>query len=240
MKTLIIKLIVFLIELNIISSITYDSNSYFVNNVTIIEPDKYALYWNFTSTDITFKVVVKNTGGWIGFGLSPDGEMYGADLIVAYLNSNGSVNFTNRYALTETLPIINPIQYWNLLYYSQSNGYTTVIFNRQLQICNIPNSFSIENGTQYIIVSWGSVLNNNDITYHSTNRTSTSLPLINTLNTRISLNMTQVKTFDFRVNAYLSNESDTTYFCQMFQLPTSLLENKQHLIRVFTFILFLF
>jgi hypothetical protein len=229
MNSLIINLIFILIESQIIYS--YDSNTYFVNNATLIGPDQYSLYWNFTSTDITFKVIVKTTG-WIGFGLSPNGNMPGSDLIVAYSNSNGSVNFTNRYALTQSLPIINPIQYWSLFYYSQSNGYTTVIFNRQLKVCNASNSFSIVNGAQYLIFAWGTSFSKNDISYHLTNRSSTSLPLLNTLNTRISLNMSQVQTVDFRVNAYLSNTTDTTYICQMFQLPSNIFQTKRHLIRV--------
>jgi len=204
-----------------------------VNNATLIGPDKYSLYWNFTSTDITFKIIVKNTNGWVGFGLSPNGNMPGSDLIVAYLNQNGngSVNFTNRYAVTQVIPIINPIQYWSMLYYSELNGYTTVIFKRLLQVCNIPNSFQIVNGTQFLIFAWGNTFSNNDIKYHNLNRSSTSLPLINTLNTRITLNMSQVQTYDFRVNAYMSNYSDTTYFCQMFELPQFILQTKQHLIR---------
>lgn len=72
-----------------------DSDSYFVNNATLVGPDQYLLYWNYSAIDITFKTVVK-TNGWIGFGLSPNGDMANSDLIVAYLNQNGSINFTNR------------------------------------------------------------------------------------------------------------------------------------------------
>jgi len=44
--------------------------------------------------------------------------------------------------------------------------------------------------------------------------------------------MSQVQTADFRVNADLSNKTDTTYSCQMFQLPASLFQTKQHLLNI--------
>jgi len=192
-------LICLLAELNAV-----DSNTFFVNNVTLTAPDQYFLYWNYTSTDITFKVVVK-TNGWIGFGISPNGGMAFSDLVVAYLNQNGSVNFTNRYVgAAKSLPIINPNQYWSRLYYNQQNGYTTAIFTRQLVICNASNSIDIVSGTQYVIFAWGNSFSttssSTDIAYHLSNRSSTSLPLISTLNKNIVLNMSQIETYDFIVN----------------------------------------
>ena len=181
------------------------SNAYFVNKATLVAPDKYLLYWNYTSTSITFKAVVKNTG-WFGFGLSPDGGMPQSDLIVAYLNPKGSVNFTTRYVgSSPSLPIINPAQYWKLLLFSQKNGYTTAIFSRNLTVCNASHTIAIVPGTQFVIFAWGDSFTNNnlykDIKYHlSANRSSTSLPLISTINQDITLNMNQIETIDFRVN----------------------------------------
>ena len=49
---------------------------------------------------------------------------------------------------------------------------------------------------------------------------------------QIKLN-TNIETYDFTVNATLSNKDTTTYFCQMFKLPSDWLNRKRHLIRVF-------
>jgi len=182
-----------------------DSNTYFVNSATLMAPDQYLLYWNYTNTDITFKAVVKSSG-WVGFGLSPNGGMAYSDLIVAYLNQDLSNNFSNRYVgSVSSLPKINPIQYWSMLYYSQMNGYTTVIFTRKLTLCNTANSINIVSGTQFVIFAWGNSFSNvnnyKDIAYHSpTNRSSSSLSLINTLNKNIQLNMSEIETFDFILN----------------------------------------
>ena len=189
-----------LVKLNAI-----DSSTFFVNNATLMGPDQYLLYWNYTSTDITFKAVVKTTG-WLGFGISPNGGMPYSDLVVAYLNQNGSVNFTNRYVgSSNSLPVINPYQYWSMLYYNQQNGFTTAIFTRNLVICNASNSIDIVSGTQFVIFAWGNSFGSSgsftDISYHSSsNRSSSSLPLISTLNRNIALNMSQLETYDFIVN----------------------------------------
>ena len=49
----------------------------------------YALYWNFTRTteSIYFAVNVSTTG-WVGFGLSPNGQMPGSDVVIGWV-SNG-------------------------------------------------------------------------------------------------------------------------------------------------------
>ena len=182
-----------------------DSNSYFVNNSTLVGPDQFLLFWNYTNTEIIFKTVVK-TNGWIGFGLSPNGDMAYSDLIVAYINRNGSVNFTNRYVeSSSSLPKINIKQFWFMLFFSQKDGFTTAIFKRKLVICNVTNSIDIEPGTQYTIFAWGdsfSVAKNyTDIKYHSpSNRSSASLPLISSLNANVKLNMSQIETLDLNFN----------------------------------------
>ena len=183
-----------------------DSNSYFVNNATLIAPDNYLLYWNFTKTDITFKIVAKSTNGWIGFGISPNGAMESSDIIIAYKLSNGTVSFTDRHTDSASKSLImDKQQNWNLLSYSEMNGLTTIIFTRKIEICNLGASddffIDIVPGTQYIIYAWGNLGPNGEILYHSSlNRSSTSLPLISSLNRNIVLNMSQIETFDFTVN----------------------------------------
>jgi len=121
-----------------------------------------------------------------------------------------SVNFTGRYvASSPSLPIINKVQYWKMLHYSQNNGYTTAIFSRNLTVCNAAHTIAIVPGTLFVIFAWGSSFTSNslfkDIKYHSpANRSSTSLPLTSTINQKITLNMNQIQTVDFRVNVKIS------------------------------------
>jgi hypothetical protein len=178
-----------------------NSNTYFVNNATLTGPDQYLLYWNYTATDITFKVVVK-TSGWVGFGLTPNGGMPYSDLVIAYKKTDGSADFTNRYVESSNgLPVVNSIQNWKMLLYQQENSFTTVIFTRKIQICNSAHSIDILPGAQLIIFAWGDSFSQNNIAYHGTkNRSSTALPLISSLNRKVVLNMSEIETYDFTVN----------------------------------------
>ena len=53
----------------------------------------YGLHWNFTrSTETIYFAVNVSTTGWIGFGLSPNGQMPGSDVVIGWV-SNAGENF---------------------------------------------------------------------------------------------------------------------------------------------------
>ena len=51
--------------------------------------DSYELFWRFDRDlkNITFAVRVKTTG-WVGFGLSPNGEMTNSDLVLGWVDAD--------------------------------------------------------------------------------------------------------------------------------------------------------
>ena len=55
---------------------------------------KYNLFWNFdlVKEEISFAVRV-TTSGWVGFGLSPNGQMPGSDVVIGWVQSNEDVVF---------------------------------------------------------------------------------------------------------------------------------------------------
>jgi hypothetical protein len=54
--------------------------------------DKVTFHIIVGEDDIRVRAIA-NTTGWIGFGISPNGTMAGADLIIAGFNSNTSVGY---------------------------------------------------------------------------------------------------------------------------------------------------
>ena len=54
----------------------------------------YEFHWsfNFQAGTIAFAVNVSTTG-WVGFGLSPNGQMPGSDVIIGWVDNNGEVQF---------------------------------------------------------------------------------------------------------------------------------------------------
>lgn len=168
--------------------------------------------------------------------------MSNSDIMVAYKTASG-VSFTDR--RTEGNQVkLDTVQNWNLLSFTVDNSYTNIVFKRNIKLCasatsNLNGNYFIDivRGTQYLIYAWGNLNSNGDIQYHSTqNRSSTSLPLISTLNKRIDLNVSSIETYNFTVTANLSNTETTTYFCQMFAIPNDWLSVKRHLIRYETLV----
>ena len=184
-------------------AIVFNENTYFVNTAVLNEGANFRIDWNYTTEDITFRITASTTG-WVGFGLSPNGGMFNSDIILAWTNSAGGVEFKDAHVESSTTVLYDSVQNWEKLYYSRLNGVTTVIFKRKNIICNPDqpsNEINIDvSPSSYVIYAWGNNFNNGLPAYHQNNRGSRSLPLLAALNQKVVLNMNEVETADFRVN----------------------------------------
>ena len=59
-----------------------------------LDDGTFKLYWNFDMKQqkIDFAVNV-TTNGWIGFGVSPNGKMLQSDIVMGWVNSDGTAQF---------------------------------------------------------------------------------------------------------------------------------------------------
>ena len=59
--------------------------------------EDYTLYWSFDNDaqNISFAVRVRTTG-WIGFGLSPNGQMPQSDVVIGWVDGSGGTHFDVR------------------------------------------------------------------------------------------------------------------------------------------------
>jgi hypothetical protein len=189
------------------TNITTNSLDSFTNKKVLVEPDQYVLFWNYTETDILFEVHVKATG-WIAFGLSPNGNMIYSDIIVTWVNSDGSYHFSDRHTTDQKkLPQKDSVQNWFPISATVKNGYTIVRFTRKIKICDTQNEdLDIQSGTPYVIFAWSNTLTNNEINYHGGNRGSKTVPLISSLNLKPQIDMIQVEMTDFRVKVLLKGK----------------------------------
>lgn len=56
--------------------------------------DKYWLHWSFDTDAGTIAFAVNvSTMGWVGFGLSPNGQMPGSDVVIGWVDSEGNSSF---------------------------------------------------------------------------------------------------------------------------------------------------
>ena len=50
----------------------------------------YELYWNFDNEAETISFIVRvQTTGWVGFGLSPNGQMPNSDVVIGWVTNGG-------------------------------------------------------------------------------------------------------------------------------------------------------
>ena len=162
----------------------------YANKKVLVGPDVYILYWNYNSTDITFELQVKSSG-WAGFGISPNGDMENSNVILFWMNSDGTSNFTERNTNAGLVtPTINTKQQWFPLLTKTQDGYLISKSTRKIKLSDTTGQhLDIDAGTPHVIYSWGSNFVNGDAAYHGTNRSTKSLPLISSLNSAINLDM---------------------------------------------------
>jgi len=124
--------------------------------------------------------------------------MQNSDMILAFTEPTGAITFTDCHTENSKVVITDVAQNWKKLFYSNTNGVTTVIFTRKLKICSQVGSevnINIE-PTGYVIFAWG----NGVPGYHGANRGSRSLPLLSALNGQASkIEMNEITIADFNV-----------------------------------------
>ena len=60
---------------------------------TILD-DGYTLHWNFDLEQQTIGFAVNvSTTGWVGFGLSPNGQMPQSDVVIGWVDNDGNTQF---------------------------------------------------------------------------------------------------------------------------------------------------
>jgi len=86
-------LLVFLLVVYNVSS-TRDLPAAYRFSTTLDQNGLYELYWNYNLTQQTISFAVRvQTTGWVGFGVSPNGQMPGSDVVIGWIDNNGRVQF---------------------------------------------------------------------------------------------------------------------------------------------------
>jgi len=202
-----ILIFVCLLKYSHVQSLPPPPTETYANSKILVENDTYILFWNYNKTDITFELQVKTTG-WAGFGISPNGDMTNSDVILFWVNSNGTSNFTQRNTNKgHTTPSKSKTQKWLPLLVKSQDGYLISKSTRKIKLCDTSGQhLDIDPGTPHIIFSYGSNFVNGDAAYHGpNNRNTLSLPLISSLNSAVNLNMSEITLTDFRVNVKIIN-----------------------------------
>ena len=72
----------------------HDLSAAYRFSATLDRNGQYELYWNYNLTQQTISFAVRvQTTGWVGFGLSPNGQMPGSDVVIGWVDNSGGVQF---------------------------------------------------------------------------------------------------------------------------------------------------
>ncbi|XP_077992068.1 DBH-like monooxygenase protein 1 homolog [Glandiceps talaboti] len=192
---------------------------------------KYQLYWKFDDNKITFEVHVE-TLGYVGFGISPNGGMANADIVIGWVK-DGEVYFTDRFASSNSEPGIDASQDYEILGWSETGTHTILTFSRKFETCDI-DDITITEGTLRLIYSYhpDDPESETGLAYHGTGqRGSRSVHLRGVTPTLPEMPTgDDLLTFEFlNPSVSVPGYKDTTYWCQGFNMPT--LESKHHMIK---------
>ena len=75
---------------------------------TTLHEGYYYLYWNFSSTDETIQFAVRvKTTGWVGFGISPNGQMPGSDVVIGWVDGQKSYFHVSCFQMKEIAKMLS-------------------------------------------------------------------------------------------------------------------------------------
>ncbi|OXA54578.1 DBH-like monooxygenase protein 2 homolog [Folsomia candida] len=132
--------------------------------VVPINDGKYLLETRVTLTGIlTVKVTVESKG-WVGWGISPTGEMAGSDMVIGGFNADtGEAYIGDRFASGHGVPALDTIQNVELISASENATHTILEFSRAVDTGDVDQDLRVENAIQHIVWAAGET---DDLAYH--------------------------------------------------------------------------
>ncbi|XP_019644474.1 PREDICTED: DBH-like monooxygenase protein 1 [Branchiostoma belcheri] len=187
--------------------------------------EKYFLQWRLDADTITFRASVA-TLGYVGFGISPNGDMIGSDIVTGFVTDHGDTFCYDRYASARTTPTIDASQDWRLEASGENGTHTFLQFSRNLVLCDSTDR-TIKAGTTRVIWAYHNQDPQHDtaLMYHGETRGARSLMLLDVPQNREMPD--DVQTIDL-LNTYSVMKKQTVYWYRGFKVPD--FGGKRHII----------
>jgi hypothetical protein len=137
------------------------------SNYEILKDDQVQFWWDSNIDTIMFEVHVKNPepNGFAAFGVSKDGEMENADVVVFMANSE-KVSFTDRNIDSFGMVAVDKKQDWKASILVREGDFLISNFSRKIKTGDAEDRDIIVNNPNWIIFSFGNTDSNGAITYH--------------------------------------------------------------------------
>ena len=125
-------------------------------NLSIIDEtnvEQYRMFWKVINDEIQFEIHCK-ANGWVAFGISPYGDMFGADIAIGWVANNGVGSVRDTFSITYDAPVVDKKQDWVLLDSKQVNGFTLLKMKRKLNTLDTLEDIAIKNELHRMIFAW--------------------------------------------------------------------------------------
>ncbi|RVE55850.1 hypothetical protein OJAV_G00230240 [Oryzias javanicus] len=189
-----------------------------------LDPNRLVcLKWGFDNVqgEITFQLAVNSTG-WVGFGFSPSGEMYGADIVIGGVGPNGNY-FNDYHAIGEFMPLLDKEQSYTLLSMVENDGQTIMTFQRAIQSCD-NEDYHITAKPIKLIYAYGT---SDEIKYHGPRRGTKE---VNLLNYMPRTSNSSAKYLSAKVTNVTVPSNKTYYHCKVMKISD--LSTKHHIYQI--------
>eukprot|EP01084_Bolivina_argentea_P296317 510327_1 len=226
------------------------------DHMVIMDTDeKYTLYWTtLNSSECTEQFDLKadcvhiglevESFGWIGFGLSPNGQMPESDIIIGWIDDLGEAHLQSRYTSTQrSTPIFFADISDTITESEQNANVTRISFFRETFPCKTSdhddahNVRQVEIGTSRVIFAWNDNNPNCDDSEectpanHQSNRGKEFINFLTGSTPQVEM-PDDVEIFDMLNDNYNVAPLDTVNYCKYMRFDISDIDIVRHIIRV--------
>nr|ADP08787.1 dopamine beta hydroxylase [Azumapecten farreri] len=201
----------------------------FAHDVRLDEDGAYWLFWESNETHVTFETHVK-TRGYVGFGLSGNGQMFPGDVVVGWVKE-GVTHFKDCHTVEHVMPKEDDSQDWTLLHGEENDFGTLLRFTRKLDTCD-DDDFKITDDTIRVIFSFhlDDPVDITSLPWHGVARRGSRALLLLSATSASAVTMpADLQSFGLLKKNYHVPSAGTTYHCSTFRLPD--LNQKHHMIK---------
>ncbi|KAL6066741.1 deleted 1 base in 1 codon [Balamuthia mandrillaris] len=201
----------------------------------------YAFFWRLVvdeeSGEERLRVAVATrTDGWVGFGISVNGGMKGADIVTLTEPEEGEFKLIDRFSTDFERPKEDDRQDVELLSASRENGVLTFVFERPILSCD-EEDFEVPEGLANVLFAFGESGTRADISYHGSNRGTVAVALrppagftFEEFASSSSFDASEVDGWlEVRTEEVAIPASRTNYYCTAITFPN---DKKYHAIKI--------
>ena len=132
-------------------------NDEFIEKTYLGENHKFRLYWTNEANGKIQIGIEAETTGWVALGISPNGGMLSSDVMIGWVDDDGTVHLEDRHTDTKeksTGPVLDSNNDLELISGEQVNGITRIRFRRNKCTGDSDHDLAILKGTTRIIYAW--------------------------------------------------------------------------------------